>query len=282
MNINKKSLRKAIIIVFISICFVTFLYMMVTRVQLFAGKKFYIKFEHVGSLAAGAVVRTAGVRIGTVSDIKLNEADFRTVIVTGSLYSNQDIRRGSRCIIMSGSLIGDQYVEVIPSQYPEFIADGEMLYGEPLKNLDSFLLSSDTLMKDFTTVMSTLAEILTENKDNVNMTLLNVRESSDAIKKYFAGGPGQTPGMEQLSHLLESLDKAVSSIAIITESLSSSDSVVGVLSRKESSADLAQTITNLKKISESLVSITRDLETIMGDIVPAQKSTGVPPKNANP
>jgi len=281
MKTNRKNLRKAILIIILSICFVTFLYLMVTRVQLFSGKKFYINFEHVGSLSAGAVIRSAGVRIGTVSDIKLN-SDFKTVNVTGTLYSGQEIRQGSRCLIMSGSLIGDQYIEVIPSDNPEFIKEGDTLKGEPLKNLDSFLLSSDTLMKDFTVVMSTLADILTQNKDNVNKTLQNVRESSDAVRKYFEGGAGQTPAMDRLTHLLESLDKAVTSIAVITESLSSADSVVGVLSRKESSEDLAETISNLKKISESLVSITGNLETILKDIVPQKPAAGGPEKNGAP
>ncbi|MBN1525574.1 MAG: MCE family protein [Spirochaetales bacterium] len=267
MRINSKNIRKSVIIILIALVFIVGLYLLVSKTQFFVGTRFYITFHHIGSMPVGAVVRTAGVRIGSVTAIKINEVDRKSVIAEISLYPKEKVLKGSRFIIMSGSLLGDQYVEVIPADSTEFIQEGDHVQGDPIKNLDSFLLSSDTLIKDFTTSMSILSEILRDNKDNISTTLQNIRESSDAIKQYLVTADGGDPSvLERFARVMDGLDK-------ITDSLASDDSVVSVLSSKKSSQDIEKTISNLQKISESLTVITRDLEIILEDIVPKNEKS---------
>jgi phospholipid/cholesterol/gamma-HCH transport system substrate-binding protein len=252
--------------------------LMVFRVQVFSGPVFYLKFDHVGSLTSGAVVRTAGVRIGTVTDIAINTADYKTVVVTVTLYPNAKVRKGARFLVMSGSLIGDQYIEVLPVAEGDFIAGGETFTGEPIKNLDSFLLSSDSLIKDFTTTMSTLAEILTENKDNINKVVSNLKESSDALKQYLAGSPETGPSMlKKMSSLMENLDKSSTALTKILEDLASKDSVLTLLNQKETAADMKVTLSNLKKISDNLASISADLKVLMENVAGPSPSPSAKP-----
>ncbi len=278
MATTKRQILKVIVISLLAVLITVFLFLMIFKVQIFTGPYFYIRFDHVGSLTVGAVVRTAGVRIGTVSDIKINQADFRSVIVTVTLYPGQKVRRGSRFLVMSGSLIGDQYIEVIPVPEGEFISDGEIFKGEPIKNLDSFLLSSDTLIKDFTSAMSTLADILAENKDDIRSVIANLKESSDTLRKYMnddVGGEGSM--LAKLSNLLENLDKSSTALTGFLEDLASKDSVVSLLNQKETATDMKATLHNLRKISDGLVNITNDLETIMAGVVgPASEPSAAP------
>ena len=193
MAVTKRQVFKVVLICAIALAITAVVFLMVFRVQVFSGPVFYLKFDHVGSLTTGAVVRMAGVRIGTVTGIAINPEDNRTVIVTVTLYPNMKIRKDSRFLVMSGSLIGDQYVEVLPAAEGPFIAGGEKLTGEPIKNLDSFLLSSDTLIKDFTTAMSTLADILSENKNDIHEAIANIREASASLKEYMSEDKGKGP-----------------------------------------------------------------------------------------
>jgi ABC-type transporter Mla subunit MlaD len=268
MATTKRQILKVIIISLLAVLITVFLFLMIFKVQIFTGPFFYLRFEHVGSLTVGAVVRTAGVRIGTVSDIKLDQTDFRTVIVTVTLYPGQKVRRGSSFLVMSGSLIGDQYIEVLPVPNGDFILDGESFKGEPIKNLDSFLLSSNTLIQDFTSAMSTLADILADNKDDIRTVIANLRESSDTLRKYMSDGEGTNSSMlARFTSLLENLDKSSSALTRLLEDLASKDSVVTLLNQKETSSDMKVTLTNLRKISDGLVNITADLETIMAGVV---------------
>ncbi len=277
MATSKRQIVKVIGISLLAVLTTVFLFLMIFKVQIFTGPYFYIRFEHVGSLTVGAVVRTAGVRIGTVSDIKIDQNDYRTVIVTVTLYPGQKVRRGSGFIVMSGSLIGDQYIEVIPNPEGEFITDGETFKGEPIKNLDSFLLSSDTLIKDFTSAMSTLADILAENKDDIRAVIANLKESSDTLRAYMSDKAG-TDGsvLSKLSRLLDNLDRSSTALTALLEDLTSKDSVVSLLNQKETASDMKVTLANLRKISSGLVNITNDLETIMSGVVGSSTESGAP------
>jgi phospholipid/cholesterol/gamma-HCH transport system substrate-binding protein len=268
MAVTKKQIIRVIIISFIAVSITTFLLLMIFRVQIIPGRYFYLHFDHVGSLTVGAVVRTAGVRIGTVSNIEINKNDYQTVIVTATLYPGQEVKRDSRFLVMSGSLIGDQYVEVLPGKGTDFIQDGEVFRGEPIKNLDSFLLSSDTLIKDFTTTMSILSEILRDNKGNIEKTLQNIRDSSDALKNSLAGSEGKEDSLlKKMDIVFGNLEKTTTSLTNILDGFSSKDSVVNLLNQKDTSADVRQTLSNLKQISESLVSVTADLKTLLDSLV---------------
>jgi phospholipid/cholesterol/gamma-HCH transport system substrate-binding protein len=268
MAVTKRQILKVVLIAFLALAIVSFIFLMLFKVQIFAGPSFYIQFDHVGSLTVGAVVRTAGVRIGTVSNIVINQEDFTSVIVTVTLYPGQKVHRGSRYLVMSGSLIGDQYIEVLPNKTGEFINEGETFAGEPIKNLDSFLLSSDTLIKDFTTAMSALAEILTDNKDNVRKTIANLKDASASLKEGLAEDKDHGPPLlKKMSNLMDNLDKSSTALTKILEGLSAKDSVVTLLNQKETAADMKTTLSNLKKISENMDSITSDLKVLMNDVV---------------
>ncbi|MBN2353172.1 MAG: MCE family protein [Spirochaetales bacterium] len=268
MAVTKRQVSKVIVIVTIALAVTLIIFLMVFRVQIFSGPVFHIKFDHVGSLTSGAVVRTAGVRIGTVTDIAINPDDFRTVIVTVTLYPNEKVRKGSRFLVMSGSLIGDQYIEVLPVAQGAFITGGETFTGEPIKNLDSFLLSSDTLIKDFTTAMSTLADILSENKDDIHEAIANINAASASLKEYMSEDKGGGPSLlKKLSTLLDNLDRSSTAMTKVLEDLSSKDSVVTLLNQKETTSDMKITLSNLKKISENLESVASDLKTLMKDVV---------------
>lgn len=275
MATSKRQIVKVIGISLLAVLTTVFLFLMIFKVQIFTGPYFYIRFDHVGSLTVGAVVRTAGVRIGTVSDIKIDQNDYRTVIVTVTLYPGQKVHRGSSFLVMSGSLIGDQYIEVIPKPGNEFITDGETFKGEPIKNLDSFLLSSDTLIKDFTSAMSTLADILAENKDDIRAVIANLKESSATLRKYMSDDAGAGGSMlSKLSRLLDNLDRSSTALTALLEDLASKDSVVSLLNQKETASDMKVTLANLRKISDGLVNITNDLETIMSGVVGSSTEPG--------
>jgi len=83
------------------------------------------RFTNVGQLKLRAPVKIAGVRVGTVSDIKL-EADKLDALVTLSLDKRFDkIPDDSAAAVFTSGLLGDQYVAIQPGGSPDMFKDGD-------------------------------------------------------------------------------------------------------------------------------------------------------------
>ena len=99
-----------------------------TSVANFAqGPSYAIKarFTNVGQLKLRAPVKVAGVRVGTVSDIKL-EADKLDALVTLSVDKRFDkIPDDSAAAVFTSGLLGDQYVAIQPGGSPDMFKEGD-------------------------------------------------------------------------------------------------------------------------------------------------------------
>jgi len=83
------------------------------------------RFTNVGQLKLRAPVKVAGVRIGTVSDIKL-EPEKLDALVTLSLDKRFDrIPDDSAAAVFTSGLLGDQYVAIQPGGSPDNFKDGD-------------------------------------------------------------------------------------------------------------------------------------------------------------
>ena len=83
------------------------------------------RFTNVGQLKLRAPVKIAGVRVGTVSDIKL-EPDKLDALVTLSLDARfNQIPDDSAAAVFTSGLLGDQYVSLQPGGSPEMFKNGD-------------------------------------------------------------------------------------------------------------------------------------------------------------
>ena len=83
------------------------------------------RFTNIGQLKLRAPVKVAGVRVGSVSDIKL-ESDKLDALVTLSIdqrYSK--IPDDSAASIFTSGLLGDQYVSLNPGGSPDVLKNGD-------------------------------------------------------------------------------------------------------------------------------------------------------------
>ena len=83
------------------------------------------RFTNVGQLKLRAPVKVAGVRVGSVGDIKL-EADKLDALVTLSIDKRFDkIPDDSAASIFTSGLLGDQYVALNPGGSPDMLKNGD-------------------------------------------------------------------------------------------------------------------------------------------------------------
>ena len=83
------------------------------------------RFTNVGQLKLRAPVKIAGVRVGTVSEVKL-EPDKLDALVTLSIDKRFDkIPDDSAAAVFTSGLLGDQYVAIQPGGSPDVFKDGD-------------------------------------------------------------------------------------------------------------------------------------------------------------
>lgn len=81
-------------------------------------------FDDVGDLKVRAPVKIAGVKIGEVTDIQLDNTTYRAKITMLVLKDHYKIPTDSSASIFSASLLGANYIAVSPGFDQETIKDG--------------------------------------------------------------------------------------------------------------------------------------------------------------
>lgn len=90
-------------------------------------------FDNVGSLKIKAPVMIAGVRVGRVSHIALDQDDFQA-IVEMKLDESYGIPKDTAAMIYTAGLVGEQYVALDPGA------------GSPLENGDTLGLTQSAIV----------------------------------------------------------------------------------------------------------------------------------------
>lgn len=83
----------------------------------------YARFESVGGLNPGAFVEMAGVRVGQVNSISLDNKD-KVAVVKFKIKKNVTLSEDVIASISTSGLIGDKYVKLTPGGSDEILKPG--------------------------------------------------------------------------------------------------------------------------------------------------------------
>src|SRR4030042_6921523 len=89
-----------------------------------SGYEISVLFPSATGLEKHAAVRLAGVKIGYVKDIRLDERKARVVLAVWPKYQ---VPRGSRAALASLGIAGERYIDISPSEQPDSLRPGEAL-----------------------------------------------------------------------------------------------------------------------------------------------------------
>jgi phospholipid/cholesterol/gamma-HCH transport system substrate-binding protein len=84
------------------------------------------RFDNIGGLKPRAPVRSAGVVVGRVADIRFDDQSF-VAIVTMSLESRYQLPKDSSAKILTSGLLGEQYIALEAGGETENLVDGERI-----------------------------------------------------------------------------------------------------------------------------------------------------------
>lgn len=107
------------------------------------------RFSNIGQLKLRAPIKIAGVRIGSVRSIALDETTLEAVVGLAIDKRYKELPDDSSAAIFTSGLLGDQYVAFKPGGSPEMFKDGdEVVLTQSSMQLEDligkFLVSGDT------------------------------------------------------------------------------------------------------------------------------------------
>ena len=88
-----------------------------------AGYTLTARFESTSGLRAGAIIEAAGVRVGTVSDIKFDPDNYKSIV---SLHINDGVpvSEDATASVRTQGIIGEKYIKLSQGGFPEMLSEG--------------------------------------------------------------------------------------------------------------------------------------------------------------
>lgn len=127
------------------------------------GKKFgyplNIYFDSAAGLAQNSQVRVAGVRVGEVEKVTLENGKAK---VTFRIPANIILYRDAKAYLKSEGFLGEKYVEINPGTpgNPKVDPNGVIEQGAPPADLEQFLANVNSIGEDIKDVVKPLGEVL--------------------------------------------------------------------------------------------------------------------------
>lgn len=104
-----------------------------------SGYSISAEFSGIGGLSVGDDVQISGVKVGTVSDISLNNKTYRAK-VSMSIDNSIELPDDTSAIISSESLLGGKYLELEPGASEDMLTSGGTIYyTQAPQNLEQLL-----------------------------------------------------------------------------------------------------------------------------------------------
>jgi len=197
-----------------------------------AGYRLFALFDTVSGLDTKSSIRVAGVEVGKVEAITLQDGQAR---VTLRIRPEFKLRKGTQAAVRATGLLGDKFLELVPGKEDNFLKDGdEISQSESVADLDKLINQFSGIAADVKTVSTSLREALgtEEGKQSLKEIVANIRELSRNLNV-------------TVKDNRENFTKAVANIAEASSSLKT---------------DLPKLLESLNRTSEKLEAIATKVE----------------------
>ena len=196
-----------------------------------------IHFNNASGLLPGSPVQVAGVKIGQVDEIALEEGQ---AVVKASIFKRYPVYADATATIKSLGILGDKYIEVrqgSPGQAA--LQDGDtIVLVLPGSDLDSLVENLSNILNDIRSVTTALRETL-----------------------------GSDAGRQRLDNILDRIAKATADISRITDATNKQiDTILNGLTGFATNLDtmVAENRSGLKQTIDNFAQFSEDLRQLVG------------------
>ena len=210
------------------------------------GYEIGVTFDYIGGLDIGAPVRLSGVRVGEVRSIKILPEPMPKVLIKLRLKRDVKIGKNSRITIRTLGIIGEKYVEILPSSEKEYISKGEIVEGVNPLSLEKFVTIGQDAIFNLNSILTDIKKLTSDVKVQKNIREI-LKETSTASKQ-------MNTVLRQLKTLSVSIDKTNKEIRKVIKE--NSPKIAKVLDNTNtlvltSKSEIEKTMGEIRKFAET-------------------------------
>ncbi len=215
-----------------------------------------VTFDNALGLIEGAEVRMAGVPIGRVASVTLDENQrARAVLDINRKYR---IPKGSKFIIQTGLLISQQFVEVFPNRKgKEYIRDGAKLEGEMPVRVEELLPRAVVILDNLAESTAHLRNLVGDEyfQHDVRQSARNIEELTAKLDKTVGLIQGNMiRSRDDFDAIVSNLRLASSNVRNMTADLES------FVSDSELQGNMRETLVAARRSAETLEEVAASVE----------------------
>ncbi len=210
------------------------------------GYEIGVTFDYIGGLDIGAPVRLSGVRVGEVRSIKILSQPKPKVLVKLRLKRDVKIAKNSRITIRTLGIIGEKYVEILPSTEKEYISKGEIVEGVNPLSFEKFVTIGQDVIFNLNNILTDLRKLTSDVKIQKNIRKI-VNETAKTSEQ-------MNTVLNKLNTLLVSVNKTNKEIRKVIKE--NSPRVAKVLDNTNalvltSKSEIEKTMRDIRKFTET-------------------------------
>ena len=216
----------------------------------------YGVFDSVAGLDVKAPVKMAGVAIGSVETIGLDDSRAK---VGMRINPGIKIKKGVVAAMKTESLLGERYVELLQGDKEVLLTDGDVIEKSiSVADIDSLITRIDSVAVDIKSISSFFSETLgdPETKKSINEIIVNMRNLTASLSNI---ADRDSAAIEKVISDLNELIAVVKDMAVenreplknVIANLDGISQDIGAIAR-DNREPLRTTVANLHQVSEDL------------------------------
>ena len=205
---------------------------------MFAGSKtYYFRAEDAGGLVPNSAVKMAGIKVGVIRDIVLDDGRAKIII---ALESGAKLTEGARVGLKADGILGDKHVELMPgppdaSQIP---SGSELTLAEGKGGLDDVMSDVSKVAKNLNELITALNKAAKEgdNSTTIGRIILNIEKATADLQEITGDNKEKISEiLDRVRNLSKNIDTYINeeSLARVDRSLRNIEEITGKLAKGE-------------------------------------------------
>lgn len=210
------------------------------------------QFYNVNGLMPGNNVRYAGIDIGTVDKVRIENDSSVSVYMVIERQHAKYIKKNATASVGTDGLMGNKLVNINPGVGPsEPVADGDVIVSLRPVETDEMIRTLNATNENLEAITSDLRSFT--SRINTDKGLLRLVEDSIAAENVRIA-------LQSIREASENANRVTVQIGNLAESINKGEGLAGVLIKDSKTAgDLKATISNLEEVSDSLNQVVEGL-----------------------
>jgi phospholipid/cholesterol/gamma-HCH transport system substrate-binding protein len=258
--------------------------------EIFSGDRFYYAlFDRTNGLQTSAQVLLRGVKVGSVTDIYLDEKHPDKVVVKVGVKKNVDIPSDSHLVLFSNGMMGEKAIDLVLGASGSYFERGvvipSQIEGGLLENaganIEDLVAEAKVMMNSLAATSASLNSLLEQNTAGISGILGNVesmtRQLSDARLDGMIRDLGAFTAMlrdnsERFNGIISNLDKMTGALAeadlrgTVDDLGSSVENLNTVLAKLSEGDGTAAQLLDNPALYDSLTAATGNLSALLEDL----------------